>query len=86
MNSSKSGISTLNCSITNIAPFGFWVLIEDKEYFISFSDYPGFKDKTINQILNVIYIPPKQLSWESLDIDIEIDALENPKQFPLKYE
>jgi hypothetical protein len=61
------------------------MLIEDKEYFISFSDYPAFKDTTINQILNFNYIPPKQLSWESLDIDIEIEALEYPQQFPLKY-
>lgn len=85
MISSKNGINTLACSITNIIPFGFWMLIEDNEYFISFSDYPAFKDKTISQILDFNFISPNQLTWKTLDIDIEIDALKNPQQYPLQY-
>ena len=84
MNFLKNGISTLNCSVTNIAPFGFWIIIEDKEYFISFDDYPDFKDRTINEILDFNYIPTNQLSWESLDIDIEIEALKNPTAIPFE--
>lgn len=85
MSLSVDGIHNSACEITNIDEFGFWILIEDKEYFVFFSDYPMFRDKTINQILSVEYFAPNHLFWEELDIDIEIDALKNPEEYPLLF-
>ena len=62
---------------------GFWVFVEEKEYFIPFSDYPGFKESSINKILNVKFLPPSQLHWEEIDMDIELQALVYPEAFPL---
>jgi hypothetical protein len=44
-----------------------------------------FRDATVKQILNITFIPPAQLHWESLDIDIELQALENPEMFVLVF-
>lgn len=85
MNSQSNGINTLTNSVTNISSFGFWVMVEDKEYFVSFSDYPGFKNATVDNIFDMKIISRKQLYWEKLDIDIELDALDKPDQFPLQY-
>ena len=85
MDSSKSGTSTSACNITGINDLGIWVLVEDKEYFIPFSDYPGFKDSSVNHIFNLRFFPPSQLHWKELDIDIELNALAQPESFPLVY-
>ncbi len=85
MISSKNGTGTLEFEITNIERMGFWILIDNREYFASFNDFPDFKEATIEQILNVKRIDQKQYHWPDLDIDIDIDSLESPEDFPLIY-
>ena len=85
MNSQTNGISTLDHKITSINDLGLWILIGDKEYFIPFDHYPGFKESSVREIFSVQFLPPGQLRWESLDIDIELAALSNPESFPLIY-
>ena len=87
MNSGIIGETIFHSEVTNIDEFGFWVLVDSrlgaKEYFIPFSDYPGFKDATIRQIHAVEQASPDQLHWAELDEDIDIAALEFPEKFPL---
>ncbi len=85
MDLSQNGIYISEYSVTNISDLGFWVLADDKEYFIPFKEYPGFKDASVKQIFSFRFIPPAQLRWESLDIDIELQALSQPESFPLVF-
>ncbi len=85
MDSSKSGIDISVCSITGINDLGLWVLVEEKEYFVPFAEYPGFKDSSVNQILNIKYLPPSQLHWDEIDMDIELQALVKPEAYPLVF-
>jgi len=84
MNLLKYGKTIFNNSeVTSITKFGFWLLIDDKEYFVPFAEYTGFFKAKIEDILDFKMLSPNQLYWEKLDIDIEVDALENPRNFPL---
>ena len=74
-----------NSEVTNISSVGFWILIQDNEYFVSFNEYPFFKNMSIQDIFKVKMLSPDQLHWEKHDIDIELSALQNPNQFPLLY-
>ena len=85
MNSLQNGTCTLEFSVTTITDLGFWILVEDKEYFVPFEEYPAFRDATVKQILNLTFMPPSQLHWESLDADLELHALENPEMFPMVF-
>jgi hypothetical protein len=85
MISSKSGTSILDCNITSINDLGIWILIENKEYFIPFADYSGFKNASLKQVFAVKFLPPSQLRWDEIDIDIELQALAQPEAFPLIY-
>jgi len=86
MSSSEHGSTTLiNNGITNITNIGFWVLVNRKEYFVPFEHYPCFRKATIEQIADFKISLPGQLYWESLDCDIELDALSNPEAFPLHF-
>lgn len=85
MSLSPSGTNTSLNEVTNISHLGFWLLVDDREYFVPFQDYPGFLHASISQIYNVHRIGPGQFHWLDLDIDIELAALEHPERFPLQY-
>ncbi len=83
MSLTPPGIDTSRSEVTNISAVGFWLLVDDAEYFVPFSDYPAFRAATIAQIMNAQQLAPRQFYWPELDADIELDALEHPEQYPL---
>lgn len=74
--------SLADTEVTSIQRTGFWVIIDDKEYFIDFEDYLDFKKATVSQI-HSFRRSKAGLHWDELDIDIEIEALKHPEQYPL---
>jgi hypothetical protein len=84
MKSLKHGESIL-VSVENITPFGIRLFIAGKEYFLSYKDYPYFKDQTLSSIQNVQLLHGYHLYWPDLDVDLEIDNLEHPEKYPLKF-
>ncbi len=69
--------------VTNISSVGFWLLANEKEYFVPFSDYPIFQTATVAQIFNMQQLAPGQFYWPDLDADIELQALKHPEDYPL---
>ncbi len=84
MKLSKPG-EGISVSVENITPFGIWLYVNEKEYFLSYDEYPYFKNQTIGSIMNVELFHGLHLYWPDLDIDLELDNLENPEKYPLKY-
>ena len=72
--------------VSHIDSHGFWLCVEDKEYFLPYDEYPWFKEAKVKEILNVKLLHRHHLYWPALDVDLEIDSLENPHSYPLKYE
>lgn len=85
MSSGQPGANISINEITNIESLGFWVLVDDKEYFVPFSDYPVFQGASIQQIFQMQRLSPTQLHWPELDADIELEALEQPEHYPLVF-
>jgi len=52
------GRSGLKVEVTNISSHGIWLLTKDKELFLSYEDFPWFKDVPIKQILNIEEVMP----------------------------
>lgn len=80
-----SGANTSLSEVTSITQAGFWLLVDDKEYFVPFADYPEFKQVTVEQICNTKRVGPDIFTWEELDIDIELGALAEPEKYPLGF-
>ena len=62
---------------------GFWLLAADEELFLSYADFPWFKEATIAQITNVERPSADHLYWPSLDIDLSVESVRDPSKFPL---
>ncbi len=74
----------METEVTNISSHGLWILSNEKEYFLSYEQFPWFKDKTINDITNVESFGQGHLYWEKLDVDLSLDMIEHPERFPLQ--
>jgi len=55
------------------------------EYFLPYSDFPWFRQATLDQILQVEILHVDHLYWPKLDIDLHLDSIRNPESFPLIY-
>ena len=69
--------------VTNISPTGFWLLMDDREVFVSFEHFPWFADATVRQIVNVTRPAKHHLHWPSMDVDLAVDSLDSPERFPM---
>ena len=77
-------MSTSVAEVTNISRHGVWVLVDERELFMPFEDFPWFRNASINSVLKLERPQPHHLYWPELDIDLTVDSIENPEKYPLK--
>jgi len=84
MSSLAPGQDTSEVEVTNISTHGIWLLVRDKELFMSYEDFPWFKDQPVKSILNVKEQSPGHFYWPEIDVDLTAEMIEHPGRFPLK--
>ena len=84
MSSLAHGNSILDVEVSNISAHGIWLLTHGKELFMSYEDFPWFKDKPVKSILKVEEQSPHHYYWPDLDVDLSEEIIEHPERFPLK--
>jgi len=83
MTSATPGASTSQVEVTNISQNGFWLLLDDEELFLPFSEFPWFRDVAVGKILHVELPSPDHLYWPDLDVDLAVESIRRPERFPL---
>lgn len=83
MKSARRGKLTSAVEVTNLSQHGFWILIQEREFFLPFEQFPWFKDAPIGHVLNVEMPSPSHLYWPDLDVDLALESVEKPEDFPL---
>jgi hypothetical protein len=83
MKSARRGKPTSAVEVTNVSTNGFWLFICDRERFLAFDEFPWFRDATIGQLTHVELPSPHHLYWPDLDVDLAVESLDHPEQFPL---
>ena len=78
------GTVTSAAEVTNISRHGFWLLLDDRELFLSFEEFPWFKSAAVEAIIDVERPQPHHLYWPTLDVDLTVDSIEHPEKYPLK--
>ena len=83
MKSAQRGRNTSAVEVTNISPHGFWLLIGEKERFVSFKAFPWFREATIAALTRVELPSAHHVYWPELDIDLAVESLDHPERYPL---
>jgi hypothetical protein len=84
MSLSALGKSTSRVEVTHVSSHGVWLLAGDQELFMSYEDFPWFKDVSVGKILNVEEPTPGHFYWPDLDVDLTTEIISHPEKFPLK--
>ena len=78
------GTATLQAEVTNISRHGFWLLLDERELFLPFEEYPWFKRAPVEAILRLDRPQPNHLHWPDLDVDLSVESIKHPERYPLK--
>ena len=68
--------------VVNVSVHGLWLWSHGRELFLSYEDFPWFKDQTIKAVVNVKELSPGHYYWPDLDIDLTDEIIEHPERFP----
>lgn len=77
------GNVTSAAEVTHISKHGIWLLLGDEELHLPFEQFPWFKQATVDQITRVEHPSADHLYWPSLDIDLSVNSIRRPSDFPL---
>lgn len=77
------GPGTSVAEVTHVSKHGFWILLDAEELLVPFASFPWFRQATIDQLVNVQWPTTDHLYWPQLDVDVSIESIRNPDDFPL---
>ena len=83
MKSETLGRDTSEVEVTQISKHGIWLLLNEKEHFLSFDNFPWFRDASVSSIHNIELLNEHHLYWPDLDVDLAVESIEHPERFPL---
>ena len=83
MKSVALGPNTSPVEVTNVSTHGFWLFIGQRELFVSFREFPWFKDASVGAITRVELPSAHHLYWPELDVDLAVESIEHPEEYPL---
>ena len=77
------GASTSDIEISVVSRRGFWLLLDDEELFLSFENFPWFRNATVEQLTTVERPAAQHLYWPLLDVDLAVESIRDPASYPL---
>jgi len=83
MKSAALGQSISPVEVTNVSPHGFWLFVGERELFVPFKAFPWFRDASVREITNVQLPSAHHLYWPDLDIDLAVESIDHPEEYPL---
>ena len=83
MKSAPPGNGTSVTEVTMVSRHGVWLLLGHEELFLPLELFPWFKDAPIGKVLLIEQPSAVHLYWPELDIDLAVESIRHPEQFPL---
>lgn len=83
MRSVVRGRATSAPEVTHVSSRGLWLLVDEREHFLPYAEFPWFRDAVLRDILNVERPGRDHLRWPALDVDLSVRSILEPAAFPL---
>lgn len=77
------GVSTFEIEVSLVSNKGFWLLLDNEELFVTYAEFPWFKQATVDEITTIDRPSPNHLYWPMLDVDLAVESIRNPALYPL---
>lgn len=77
------GQGTSGAEIADVSEHGFWLLLDCEKLFVPFEQFPWFRDASLESLMNLERPSPHHLHWPDLDVDLAVDSIRHPEDFPL---
>ncbi|ARW85362.1 DUF2442 domain-containing protein [Aeromonas salmonicida] len=77
------GISTSEVEVLDLTPHGVWVYAQGEEHFLPYEQFPWFRGAAVKAVFNVEPLGRDGLSWPDLDVDLLMDSIRHPENYPL---
>ncbi len=78
------GTNISQAEVLGLSTHAFWLLLDEEDVlFVSFSEFPWFRKASVERLFHVDRPQPHHLYWPELDIDLHVDSIRHPEQFPL---
>jgi hypothetical protein len=61
----------------------FWLSLDDRKLFVAYRSFPWFRKFTLRELARVRRPAPNHLRWPEFDIDLKVESIERPDDFPL---
>ncbi len=84
MNSLAHGNDTSAAEVTHVSSNGVWILVQGEELFMSYDEFPWFKEQPLRAILSLQESANRHLYWPEIDVDLTVDIIKHPERFPLR--
>jgi hypothetical protein len=69
----KVGTSTLGVEVAGITGHGVWLILNNKEFFLPYGEFPWFRKAIIDETYEVELLHEKHLYWPNPDVDTHLD-------------
>ena len=83
MKSQVAGTISSEVEVSNISKHGIWLFTGDREFFLSYEDFPWFEDASLKKLFDVTEPSPGHFYWPALDVALGIKSIEHYENFPL---
>ncbi|MDR1675062.1 MAG: DUF2442 domain-containing protein [Tannerella sp.] len=57
-----------------------------RDYYLSYDRLPWFKKAKVSDVFNVEMCGDDGIRWDALEVDLKIESLKHPEQYPLVME
>jgi len=84
MRSKARGKNISKVDVVSVSRYGIWLNAGGKEYVLPYAEFPWFKNAKPGHLKNIQLLHGHHLFWPKLDIDLDLDCISNPKNYPLE--
>ncbi len=69
--------------MSNVSVHGMWLLIDNRELYLPFEEFPWFREASIGALADIERPNERHLYWPQLDVDLTLDSVQDPARYPL---
>lgn len=68
--------------VTRVSSRGIWLKAHQQKFFLSYYDFPWFKNKPVQALLHVEERTPGRFYWPEINLNLGVETLQSPHLYP----